>query len=402
MNRIAFCVFGALVVFAVYGFAADDLPTISQATFQERVLAFNRRTLTEAYKQVGVRHPKWDNLVVQYLDSYAQFFTDPRKAPTAGSLLATGKQIIGLGCTDPLVLYCHGVAQVYCNDCAAAEQSLSAAATQLAKSKYPAIRQRFAASRMAYVCRNYGFKRQAEYEGWRTQAIALLVKSLQDRSYRADEQRIFMLHFESDWNDLFLDKRGDVYQVIRAVDKIDPWILNVVEGDYWIAEAWKARGSGWAKTVTEAGWKGFYASLAKARTNLTTAWEMHPDYPEAATRMIQVARDTGATGLHTGLQGVHGAVVAPLGWISRGHAQFRVGMPRHPPIRHGYSLAILRDGLSDRERSRQSRYGALQRSCRLQQFADDVRVGLGGYYWYPGAVLRFRNLQICSLQDVSR
>jgi hypothetical protein len=290
MNRIAFYVFGALVVFGVSGFAVGDLPVISQATFQERVLAFNRRTLTEAYKQVGVRHPKWDNLVIQYLDSYAQFFTEPRKAPTVESLLAAGTQIIGLGCTDPLVLYCHGVAQDYCNDRAGAEQSLSAAATQLAKSKYPAMRQRFAASRMAYVCRNYGFKRQAEYEGWRTQVIALLVKSLQDGSYRANEQRIFMLHFEPDWNDLFLDKRDEVYQAIKTVDKIDPWILNVVEGNYWIADAWKARGSGWAKTVTEAGWKGFYASLAKARTNLTTAWEMHPDYPEAATRMIQVAK----------------------------------------------------------------------------------------------------------------
>src|ERR1035437_8533586 len=143
MNRIAFCIFGVLVVFAVCGFAAGDLPVVSQATFQERVLACNRRTLTEAYKQVGVRHPKWDNLVVQYLDSYAQFFTDSRKAPAAKSLLAAGKQIVGLGCTDPLVLYCHGVAQDYCNNRVGAEQSLSVAATQLAQSKYPAIRQRF-------------------------------------------------------------------------------------------------------------------------------------------------------------------------------------------------------------------------------------------------------------------
>ena len=261
--------------------------------FSERLLDFNRRTLAEAYQQVGMRDPKWDDLVMQYLENYAQCFSESRTAPSAESLRAAGKEITGLGCKDPLVLYCYGVAQAWCNDVVGAEESLAAAAEGLLKSKYPAIRKRYAATRMAYLVRNYGFKRQSGYESWRTQAIALIARSLQDGSYRDGEQRVFIMQFDPDWDDLFLDKREEVYQAIKAIKGIDPWILKVVEGNYWLARAWEARGTGWANTVTDEGWKGFYAGLAKARTSLTSAWKMHADYPEAAAKMIRVAMGEG-------------------------------------------------------------------------------------------------------------
>ena len=274
--------------------------------FRERLLAFNRRTLTEAYQQVGLRDPKWDDLAVQYLDNCAIAFSEPQKAPAPETLREAGKQIADLGCNDPLILYCYGVSQLSCNDKEGAEQTLSVAAEELLKSKYPAVRQRYAATRMAYLIRDHGFQRQAEYETWRAKVIALLVKSLQDGSYRDDEQRVFVMQFDPDWDDLFLDRREEVYQVIKAAKRIDPWILKVVEGNYWIAQAWKARGSGWAKTVANEGWKGFYDGLAKARASLTSAWKMHPDYPEAAAKMVWVTTGEGDRRKET-----------PLDWFGR-------------------------------------------------------------------------------------
>lgn len=70
-----------------------------------------------------------------------------------------------------------------------------------------------------------------------------------------------------------------------------------MEGEYWLFQAWEARGGGWADTVTEEGWKGFYDALAKARASLTSAWQMHPDYPEAAAKMIRVTM--GEAGRHS-------------------------------------------------------------------------------------------------------
>jgi peroxiredoxin len=265
----------------------------ARSSYQERLLAFHKRTLTEAYQQVGMRDPRWDDRVIRYLDDFAEVFTDPSKARTGEDLLAAGKEIAGLGCNDPLFLYCYSVAQESGDDPAGAEKSLTAAAEGLLKSKYPAVLQRFAATRMAYWVRNQGFKRQGEYETWRNRAITLMTASLQDGSYRDGEQRIFIMHFEPDWKDLFLDRREEVYQAIKAVKGIDPWILKIVEGEYWLARAWQARGRGWADTVTDEGWKGFYDSLAKARANLASAWKMRPDYPEAAAKMIRVTMGEG-------------------------------------------------------------------------------------------------------------
>jgi hypothetical protein len=57
--------------------------------------------------------------------------------------------------------------------------------------------------------------------------------------------------------------------------------------------AWAKRGGGWARDVTEQGWRGFFDELAKARTCLEAAHKIQPDYPEAATQMITVAMGAG-------------------------------------------------------------------------------------------------------------
>ncbi len=47
-----------------------------------------------------------------------------------------------------------------------------------------------------------------------------------------------------------------------------------------------ARGGGYANTVTKEGWQGFSEHLAQARSDLTDAWNLHPDFPLAPCRMI--------------------------------------------------------------------------------------------------------------------
>jgi tetratricopeptide (TPR) repeat protein len=68
----------------------------------------------------------------------------------------------------------------------------------------------------------------------------------------------------------------------------DPWLVELAAGELAIKRAWDARGTGFADSVTEEGWKTFAAQLAAAREHLTKAWRLHPEYPEAASRMITV------------------------------------------------------------------------------------------------------------------
>src|SRR5688572_9448763 len=90
-----------------------------------------------------------------------------------------------------------------------------------------------------------------------------------------------------------VDDQRTFYTDLRKLPDADPWIVNMVGGDYHIKAAWALRGGGWAQDVTEEGWRGFNSNLKQARDCLLKAHELHPEYPEAASRMITVAMGAG-------------------------------------------------------------------------------------------------------------
>jgi hypothetical protein len=68
------------------------------------------------------------------------------------------------------------------------------------------------------------------------------------------------------------------------------------------------------------------------------------------------------------------------------------------------ALWLNHDGFRGKQaavRSRATSGGWQSDEVAMQGYDADKqqRVGIGGYYWYPGAVLRFRDLQIRSLKD---
>jgi hypothetical protein len=72
------------------------------------------------------------------------------------------------------------------------------------------------------------------------------------------------------------------------LQKLPEWARETILGKIEINRAWKARGSGWASSVTEEGVKEFNESLAEARGHLEAAWKARPDQPYAAEEMITV------------------------------------------------------------------------------------------------------------------
>lgn len=59
------------------------------------------------------------------------------------------------------------------------------------------------------------------------------------------------------------------------------------------AQGWAARGTGFADTVTPQGWQEFGIHMRQSAVHLLTAWELHPEYPEAAGEMIRYAMAMG-------------------------------------------------------------------------------------------------------------
>jgi hypothetical protein len=88
-------------------------------------------------------------------------------------------------------------------------------------------------------------------------------------------------------------KKDGFYKRIRGVKNASPYVVSILEGGYHISKAWKARGTGWANTVTKSGWKGMREHLGYARDILTKAYNSHPKLPYAQTLMLTVTMGSG-------------------------------------------------------------------------------------------------------------
>ncbi len=68
-----------------------------------------------------------------------------------------------------------------------------------------------------------------------------------------------------------------VQRLAPSAKRIDPWFWEMIQGKANITDAWDSRGGGWAYTVTEEKWKGFYDNLTEAKMHFEKALELHPE-----------------------------------------------------------------------------------------------------------------------------
>ena len=75
--------------------------------------------------------------------------------------------------------------------------------------------------------------------------------------------------------------------------QVPPWATATLLGRLHIALAWRYRGSGWADSVTDDGWRGFARELADARTALETAVALAPQRSEPRALLLTVIMGEG-------------------------------------------------------------------------------------------------------------
>ena len=265
-----------------------------QRDLQKLQLAWHRRTLAGAYRNVGKRDPKWDKDALDFLEMCALYFSKPanvprlKGAPTIPLLAATGKRVIDAGCDDPLILYEYGVILQLTDKPAEAETFIRRAVAGFRTSRYPRARMCSAPNRLAELCKKRGGKAAAEVDSWLKLKFDWTVQCVRDDSYRKGEERIFYMYLGLDIDDVFEKKLKELYEALKAEPKADPWVVAMIGGRYHINAAWEARGSKRASKVTDEGWVGFGKHLELARKELVKAWQLHPEYPEAAGTMITV------------------------------------------------------------------------------------------------------------------
>ena len=121
-------------------------------------------------------------------------------------------------------------------------------------------------------------------------AITAMKRCFNDGSFRPEDQAEIAEILINGWGyNYFYRSRSVTTPFVRGWERDYPWLALVLEGEFHIIEAWRARGGGYANSVSKQGWEEFRKHLVTAAQKLTAAWELRPDLPLAPCRMIYVA-----------------------------------------------------------------------------------------------------------------
>ena len=276
-------------------FQAIEIPSGPEAILAEHKnrmrYSWMYRNTVEAYLANQPQTNQCPSSAETYLDLISQIESGINANPNWLGLESEGKSIIEAGCRDPLVNLWYGVSLLKNDKVDEAEAIVARALQQIETSELPHINRFFGARALLEIYHYRLGDLRCKCNKYLKILFSSLAAALERKEFFEIEMPIsYHLLYEFRWGMMYEDTWEDMRDAIKDNENIDPYLNHLVQGELAIIEAWRSRGSSWAKDVTAEGWEGFKKHLATAREHLTKAWELNPDYPEAPALMIRVAQ----------------------------------------------------------------------------------------------------------------
>jgi hypothetical protein len=258
--------------------------TKTEVDVRKRGLEFRRRQWLENYQKHGPHTEPWDADAAQMIEAWIRSNYGDGSGSNSPDPVALSDKLAAIGSIkDPVVLM---VIYEISGGNGEREAWLDRALLEFAGSDYPAYPMFCATA--AKATRQSG-DRVLQGEADKT-LLKLYDLMLKDGSLTFEDQPEIAEILLNGWGSTFFSRNHQavVARTGEARNKY-AWLYLVLNGEHHIDSAWKARGNGYADSVSPEGWKGFNDHLVLARTALTDAWKMRPDWPVAAARMEKVA-----------------------------------------------------------------------------------------------------------------
>lgn len=268
---------------------ADDPKSYTSLQYNRDEVAYNRRTMVDAYLKVGFREEDWNDLALDFLEDRAvamayagaDRYSMDDSVPNILDEQKTAQDLLNLDCDDPLVLDLIGLVLSDRRDPRGAGL-IRQAAEALARSQYPAFR---IANSVRRAQRNMN-KDDPDQPRFTQMLIDANLRSLQGELTPFDRRKIWD-GVREDVERWPIDQQKSFYERARK-EQGDPWLVNMIGGTYHVNVGWKARGTGFASTVTEEGRETLAREMAEARKCFVKADKLQPTLPEAPAEMISV------------------------------------------------------------------------------------------------------------------
>ena len=192
------------------------------------------------------------------------------------------------GCEEPLAcLMAHKILFWPNRDWRVSEVSLTHSLKIVDDAAYPgALRAWVIDERIDLLKRHH---RQAK-EAFQEKQAERIATALKDQSYSTEFEAVLVRDFLN-WMDNLdeLDQRS--FELLKASIESSThseWAKNALLTEVEIQWAWRIRSGKWAHLVQMDAWKGFNDHLELAAKHAQKAWELRPDRPEAAAKMVTI------------------------------------------------------------------------------------------------------------------
>ena len=270
--------------------------TWTQADVQKMRLEWLLRETVDAYLRNEQRDKTKDKAVVQFLQEVCPLAIDLDKPAAGEQLEKEGKALLASGCNDPMVKMWVGWVLSSNDKPKEAGPLIEEGVQGIEKGAYPKALIYFGAERMLRDWLKSRVPYGPEQAAWEERIIQSMIQAADAGEFRPEEVYL-AARFLDNVSSMTPRFRHEFWFMVQkqaaSAKHLDPWLTRVITGRAERELAWKDRGSGWAFTVTEEGWRGFGEHLEKARENLAAAWKMKPNWPEAAAEMITVVMGAG-------------------------------------------------------------------------------------------------------------
>ena len=262
--------------------------SLTKREVNRRFVEWSTNNIAKYYAQTGIHSQKWDGFSAEFIKQCGPFTSSG--AYDKRELRDYAYRIAVADCKDPLLRYLAGNVTHRLKSAMEALSLVDSSVEDLRKSGYPRLFLYFAIRRRndIYCCLGITVTPKMLEDQLRT-----LGDTAADPIFKNGNQRFYCKYIN---DELFREKGAgelELYNIlVNEYDKIsgvDPWISHYVRGCLEIKLAWQARGSGWASSVSDYGWKQFAEHLKKASLHLMKAHELHPEIPQPMTKMIKLA-----------------------------------------------------------------------------------------------------------------
>jgi hypothetical protein len=260
--------------------------------FDPGALAYNLKTTVGAYAQVGRRNPAWDTDVRKCLTAFAHLRsrTNGTSSEFVDELEKTLPRCAQVQCDDPMIRYLH-TRFIYSGGHSDSENAsaFQQVATVLQGSDYPAIRKFYADLWAARTLKSADAK-SPEITNLLAAASAHLAKALadQDMPPREIDECCDQLMSVPWWPE---PTRWTCYRAFESplTNRMgQSEVALLAKGRAYLSYGWQARGTGYADTVTDDGWRMLAERLSTAADAFEKAWTLNPRDPRLCLEMMRV------------------------------------------------------------------------------------------------------------------